>query len=81
MDGANAAVLGVAAEPGAVVAEVDSQDEADRKEIARTIRQEVVRQSMVTVGFLKLVGPKWLIKTSSGKIARAANREKWLSER
>ena len=25
-----------------------------------------------------VVGPKWIIKTSSGKIARSANREKYL---
>jgi hypothetical protein len=28
-----------------------------------------------------LVDAKWFIKTSSGKIARAANRDKWLAER
>jgi len=65
----------------AVVAEVDSADGADHKEIARRIRQEVARQSTVTVSFVGLVGDKWLIKTSSGKIARAANRDKWLAER
>jgi hypothetical protein len=36
---------------------------------------------MVTVSFIELVGPQWLIKTSSGKIARAANRDKWLAQR
>jgi fatty-acyl-CoA synthase len=35
---------------------------------------------MVTVTYVHLVGERWLIKTSSGKIARAANREKWLAE-
>jgi hypothetical protein len=28
-----------------------------------------------------VVGPKWLHKTSSGKIARGANREKYLAHR
>ena len=64
----------------AVVAEVESEDKRERKEIGKRIRQEVARQSMVTVSYVKLVGDKWLIKTSSGKIARAANREKWRSE-
>ncbi len=63
-----------------VVAEVDVDDPAARKRIARDIRQMVARKSAVTVSYVKLVGPKWLIKTSSGKIARAANREKWLAE-
>ena len=64
----------------AVVAEVDADDPAGRKQIARAIRQLVARESTVTVSYVTLVGPKWLIKTSSGKIARAANREKWLAE-
>ncbi len=64
-----------------VVAEVDTQDLAERKTIMKSIRQEVARRTDVTVSYVTLVGPKWLIKTSSGKIARAANREKWLAER
>jgi acyl-CoA synthetase (AMP-forming)/AMP-acid ligase II len=65
----------------AVVAEVDEDDEARRKEISTAIRQAVVRQSTVTVSYVHLVDSRWLIKTSSGKIARAANRDKWLAER
>ncbi len=65
----------------AVVAEVQTDDPAARQEIGRQIRQAVAQQSLVTVSYVHLVGPKWLIKTSSGKIARAANREKWLKER
>ena len=65
----------------AVVAEVQADDAQERKAIGRRIRQEVARQSMVTLSFVKLVGPKWLIKTSSGKIARAANRDKWRAAR
>ncbi len=64
-----------------VVAEVDTEDAEARKAIAKAIRQAVARSSDVTVGYVTLVGPKWLIKTSSGKIARAANREKWLRQR
>jgi acyl-CoA synthetase (AMP-forming)/AMP-acid ligase II len=65
----------------AVVAEVDIDAPEARKRIIRAIRQTVARESTVTVSYVTLVGPKWLIKTSSGKIARAANREKWLAER
>ncbi len=64
----------------AIVAEVKTGDPAERKEINKTIRQEVARQSGVSVSYVHLVGPHWLLKTSSGKIARAANREKWLAE-
>jgi fatty-acyl-CoA synthase len=64
----------------AVVAEVGPEDEDTRRAIGRAIRQDVARQTMVTVSYVYLVGPKWLLKTSSGKIARGANREKWLRE-
>jgi acyl-CoA synthetase (AMP-forming)/AMP-acid ligase II len=64
----------------AVVAEVQTDDPEERRAIAKTIRQEVARQSEISVSYVHLVGPKWLLKTSSGKIARAANREKWLAE-
>ena len=64
----------------AVVAEVDTDDEAERKTIFQNIKQAIVAQTTVTIHFVHLVGEKWLIKTSSGKIARSANRDKWLTE-
>lgn len=65
----------------AVVAEVATDDAAERQKIGLAIRQTVARQSTVTLNYVHLVDDRWLIKTSSGKIARAANREKWLTER
>jgi len=65
----------------AVVAEVGTEDSAERQQIAQVIRQTVARQSTVTVNYVHLVNERWLIKTSSGKIARTANRDKWLAER
>lgn len=65
----------------AVIAEVRSDDPDARKTINKAIRQEIARQSMVTVSYVHLVSERWLIKTSSGKIARAANRDKWLAEK
>ncbi len=64
----------------AVVAETTAKNEVARHEIGRAIRQEVARRMMVTVSYVHLVESKWLLKTSSGKIARAANRDKWLHE-
>ena len=64
----------------AVVAEVDTDDEAERKSIWQHIRQTVAQQTQVTITYVYLVGQGWLIKTSSGKIARSANRDKWLTE-
>lgn len=65
----------------AVVAETQAADPAARQAIARAIRVAVAQQAAVTLSYVHLVGPRWLLKTSSGKLARAANREKWLLER
>jgi acyl-CoA synthetase (AMP-forming)/AMP-acid ligase II len=65
----------------AVVAEVSEHDGDTHKTLAQRIKQTVAAQSMVTVSYVSLVDSQWLIKTSSGKINRAANREKWLAER
>ncbi|MBI1280194.1 MAG: AMP-binding protein [Anaerolineaceae bacterium] len=65
----------------AVVAEVESTEATIRKQITQSIRQQVGRQSDVTLNYVTLVDKGWLIKTSSGKIARGKNRDKWLNER
>ena len=63
-----------------IVAEVDTQDEAQREQISDAIRQTVTRGSAVALRYVHLVDKKWLIKTSSGKNARLANKEKFLKE-
>jgi fatty-acyl-CoA synthase len=65
----------------AVVAEADVLDPVSRKQLTQVIRQTVGRQSDITLNFVSLEDKGWLIKTSSGKIARGKNREKWLAER
>jgi acyl-CoA synthetase (AMP-forming)/AMP-acid ligase II len=68
----------------AIVAEVrDEIDPADRSTtapIVREIRARVAQNTDVTARFVHLVGPRWLLKTSSGKIARGANRQKFIDE-
>ncbi|MCC7361776.1 MAG: AMP-binding protein [Anaerolineales bacterium] len=69
-----------------VVAEVDELDVTDpateeaRAALANAIRRHINQGSDVAVRQVRLVGPKWVLKTSSGKTARAANREKYLAE-
>lgn len=69
----------------AVVAEVrDPATLADgraRAALVRAVRQAVAAQSTVSAAYVEPVGRGWLLKTSSGKIARAANRQKWLNGR
>jgi acyl-CoA synthetase (AMP-forming)/AMP-acid ligase II len=63
-----------------MAAEVD-EDEADERQcVADQIRQVVTRGSAVALRYVHIVGKHWLVKTSSGKTARSANREKFLAE-
>jgi len=62
-----------------VVAETQSDHEADRKKL----HMEIVQAGMgidVTISKVYLPPPRWLIKSSSGKPARKANMERAISE-
>lgn len=63
-----------------VVAEVDDQDPDERTRIADEIRQAINRGSAIAVRHVHIVNAPWIVKTSSGKTARLANREKYLKE-
>ena len=63
-----------------LVAEVDSNEQAEQQKIADGIRAAVTRGSAVALRYVHLVGKHWLVKTSSGKTARSANRDKFLKE-
>ena len=63
-----------------MVAEVDTDDPDERQTIADAVRQYVTRGSDVALRQVYIVGARWLLKTSSGKTARAANRDKYLAE-
>jgi len=63
-----------------LVAETDSEDELQRRRLAELIRRHVTQNSAIALRNVRVVGPKWILKTSSGKTARAANREKFLNE-
>jgi fatty-acyl-CoA synthase len=69
-----------------VVAERDPAPEAGgaggeaAAALAEQIRQRVTRGSDIALRQVKVVEHGWLLKTSSGKIARAANRDKYLAE-
>lgn len=80
-----AAVFGVfneqlGTEDIAIVAEVDLDDELAHTAIKREIRTRVAQNTDVTARYVQLVQEKWIIKTSSGKIARDANRQKFIQE-
>lgn len=63
-----------------IIAEADSKDPAEQDAIANAIRQHVTKSSAIALRHVKVVDDKWIIKTSSGKTARSANKEKFLKE-
>ncbi|MEW6239682.1 MAG: AMP-binding protein [Chloroflexota bacterium] len=63
-----------------IIAEVDSEDPAEQQRTADAIRKHVTKNSAIALRHVKVVGPKWILKTSSGKTARSANKEKFLKE-
>ena len=67
-------------EDAVLVAEVDTNDLAEYQRIGDAIRVSVTRGSAVALRYVHIVGKHWLVKTSSGKTARSANREKFLKE-
>lgn len=77
------AVFGIAnpdtgTEDAAVVAEVDTEHEQEQQAIKAAIRRVIAAGSDIAVRHVWLVPRGWLIKTSSGKVARSANRDKIL---
>ena len=64
----------------AIIAEVDTEDESEHERVADEIRKHVTKNSAVAVRYVRVAGPKWVLKTSSGKVARTANKEKFLKE-
>ena len=69
-----------------IVAEKDSEAEIpggggeSAEGLSDEIRKRVTRGSDIALRQVKVVERGWLLKTSSGKIARAANRDKYLAE-
>jgi len=61
--------------------EDENAGEAERAAIERELRQRVVQQTEIALSDVLLVGHRWLIKTSSGKIARGDNRNKYFDAR
>ncbi len=63
-----------------IVAEVDTGNTDEQQKIANEVRQTVTQESAVALRHVHLVADGWIIKTSSGKTARLANRDKFIQE-
>jgi fatty-acyl-CoA synthase len=68
----------VGSEEVVLVAESDFDNPQQRIDMADEIRLRVTTGSDIALRFVQVVDRNWLIKTSSGKIARGANRDKYL---
>ena len=55
-------------------------DESSMKEIEHDLRRRITASTEISLSDVRLVEGRWLIKTSSGKIARNDNREKYYQE-
>lgn len=63
-----------------VVAEVDRKFWDNKKMIGEEIRKRVTQSTAIALRHIFLVDETWLIKTSSGKIARNANKLKYMRD-
>lgn len=59
----------------------DTVEPAAAREIENELRRRVAAETEVALADVRLVEKRWLIKTSSGKMARNDNREKYLQAR
>ena len=69
---------GIGSEQISIVAETIIIDEEERKQL----KQDIVNSSMaidVSINKIYLVPPRWLIKSSAGKLSRKTNKERILS--
>jgi len=63
-----------------IIAEAESTVPSEMEAIADAIRKHVTKSSAIALRHVKVVDDKWILKTSSGKTARSANKEKYLKE-
>lgn len=61
-----------------VLAESDRHDDMERRRVIQEIRQRILAAFQIGNFDVSLVSRQWLVKSTSGKMARSANREKWL---
>jgi fatty-acyl-CoA synthase len=71
---------GLGTEEVAVIAEADSSDPDIRRQIKEQLRQTINRSMDIALRYIMIADRGWVIKTSSGKAARGANRNKYLAE-
>jgi len=63
-----------------IVCEVDTANPQEKDRIAEDVRLAIAQGTDVIVRNVHVVPRGWLLKTSSGKVSRSSNRDKYLAE-
>jgi len=63
-----------------IITEIEDKFLNNKNKVIEDIRKKIARESAITLRTILIVDKKWLIKTSSGKIARALNKKKYIEE-
>ena len=62
-----------------ILAETGATEAAQKKMITDNIRARIFAELSISVSIIRLLPPKWLIKSTSGKMARRENKDKFLT--
>jgi acyl carrier protein len=66
--------------PVLVIEQRKQVEGAEKQNLIQQVRKQVLEELDVAISDIRMVPKGWVIKTTSGKVARTANREKYLSE-
>jgi len=67
-------------EMAVILAEVETTDKELQERLADEIRDHVTANSAVAIRCVQIVERGWILKSSAGKIARSANKNKYIQE-
>ena len=70
---------GVGSERLAILAESNATDPEEKKQITDKIRLQITSKLNVPASIIRLMPPRWLIKSTSGKLARKENKQKLMT--
>jgi fatty-acyl-CoA synthase len=62
-----------------ILAEVEEECRANERAIVLRLRTHIAQEFDCTPSAVRVVPPRWLVKSTSGKLARADNRDKYLA--
>jgi acyl-CoA synthetase (AMP-forming)/AMP-acid ligase II len=57
---------------------LETAEPQNTHDIEQALRRQIVAQTEVTLADVRFVADRWVLKTSSGKLAHSANRDKYL---